>query len=208
VRVSAVAIRDEERLCHALLSGDEDAFVALVEQYHSSLMRLAMAYVKNRAVAEEVVQETWLGVLRGLERFERRSSLKTWIFRILVNTAKTRYAREAGSVPFSSLGDGADDRAEPSVEADRFSGGRWRSPTRAWDEIPESRLLSQETCGVIDEAISSLPRTQADVITLRDVGGWSSREVCALLGISEGNQRVLLHRARSKVRAALERYLG
>jgi RNA polymerase sigma-70 factor (ECF subfamily) len=111
-------------------------------------------------------------------------------------------------VPFSSLGEGADDRAERCVEADRFSDGRWRSVPRSWNEIPESRLLSQETCGVIDKAISSLPRAQAEVMTLRDVGGWSSDEVCALLEISQANQRVLLHRARSKVRAALERHLG
>jgi RNA polymerase sigma-70 factor (ECF subfamily) len=209
VHVNAVASRDEERLCHALLGQDEDAFVALVEQYHSSLVRLAMVYVKNRAVAEEVVQETWLGVLRGLDRFERRCSLKTWIFRILVNTAKTHFAREARSVPFSSLADVPDDGAAPSVEADRFtSDGRWRSSPSAWSEMPESRLLSRETCGVIDEAIASLPCAQAEVLTLRDVGGWSSEEVCALLGISEGNQRVLLHRARSKVRAALEQHLG
>jgi RNA polymerase sigma-70 factor (ECF subfamily) len=205
--VNAVAIQDEERLYHALLGGDEDAFVALVERYQSSLMRLASAYVKNRAVAEEVVQETWLGVLAGLERFERRSSLKTWIFRILLNTAKTRFARENRSVPFSSLGGNGDDPAQPSVEPERFTDGRWTSPPRPWKELPESRLLSKETCGVIDDVILSLPPTQAHVITLRDVGGWSSREVCALLALSEANQRVLLHRARSKVRAALEHYL-
>jgi RNA polymerase sigma-70 factor (ECF subfamily) len=208
MRVSTLVLDDEERLCSALLGGDEAAFAALVQQHHSSLMRLAMVYVRNRAVAEEIVQETWLGVLRGLERFERRSSLKTWIFRILVNTARTRFARENRSVPFSSLGDGADDFAELSVEADRFNDGHWSSPPRAWSEIPETRVLSQEMCTVIDEAIAALPRTQAEVITLRDVGGWSSREVCVLLDISEANQRVLLHRARSKIRAALERYLG
>jgi RNA polymerase sigma-70 factor (ECF subfamily) len=206
--MNATAIRDEERLCHALLGGDEVAFVALVERYQASLMRLATLYVKNRAVAEEVVQETWLGVLAGLDRFERRSSLKTWIFRILVNTAKTRFARENRTVPFSSLGYDASDSAEPSVEPERFTDGRWSLPPRRWNEIPEGRLLSQETCGVIDDAILSLPPAQAQVITLRDVGGWSSGDVCALLGISEANQRVLLHRARSKVRAALERHLG
>jgi RNA polymerase sigma-70 factor (ECF subfamily) len=160
-------------------------------------------------VAEEVVQDTWIAVLRGLRGFEGRSSLKTWIFRILVNVARTRFARENRSVPFSSLGGAEDDRAEPSVDPDRFAeDGQWRSPPRDWHELPETRLLSRETCGVIDEAIASLPRNQAEVITLRDVGGWSSGEVCTLLEISEGNQRVLLHRARSKVRAALERHLG
>src|SRR6266542_123309 len=126
--MNAVAIQDEERLYHALLRGDEDAFVALVERYQSSLMRLATAYVKNRAVAEEVVQETWLGVLAGLERFERRSSIKTWIFRILLNTARTRFARENRSVPSPPLGRNGNDPAEPSVEPERFQHGRWSSP--------------------------------------------------------------------------------
>jgi RNA polymerase sigma-70 factor (ECF subfamily) len=206
--VSAVAIRDEERLCRALLGGDEDAFVALVERYQAPLMRLASAYVKNRAVAEEVVQETWLAVIAGLDRFERRSSLKTWIFRILVNTAKTRFARENRTVPFSALAGNGEDPGEPSVEPERFTEGRWSSPPRRWNELPEDRLLSNETCRVIDEAILSLPQGQAQVITLRDVGGWSAGEVCMLLEISDANQRVLLHRARSRVRAAFERHLS
>jgi RNA polymerase sigma-70 factor, ECF subfamily len=205
--MNAVTIHDDERLCHALLSGDEDAFVGLVERYQASMLRLATAYVRNRAVAEEVVQETWLGVIAGLDRFEGRSSLKTWIFRILVNTAKTRFARENRAVPFSSLGN-MHDQVEPSVESERFTDGRWSSPPRRWDDLPESRLLSQETCAVIDEVILALSPGQAQVITLRDVGGWSSGDVCALLQISEANQRVLLHRARSKVRAALERHLS
>jgi RNA polymerase sigma-70 factor (ECF subfamily) len=212
--VNALATSEDERLCEALRAGDEETFTALVERYHSSLLRLAMVYVKNRAVAEEVVQETWLGVIRGLERFESRSLLKTWIFRILTNTAKTRAVREGRSVPFSSLAGGDEDDVGPSVEPERFLDasdpawpGHWASAPRSWDGVPEHRLVAKETRGVIRAAIESLPPMQAQVITLRDVEGWSSDEVRALLDISEANQRVLLHRARSKVRAALERYL-
>jgi len=209
--VSAVAAPDDARLYHALVAGDEQAFSALVERYHAPLLRLAMTYVRDRGVAEEVVQETWLGVLRGLERFERRSLLKTWIFRILTNTAKTRALRERRSVPFSSLTSGTDDG--PSVEPERFLAathpvwpGHWASPPRSWDDIPERHLESKEVREVIEAAIAALPPVQGQVISLRDVEGWSSEEVCELLELSEANQRVLLHRARSKVRAALERF--
>jgi RNA polymerase sigma-70 factor (ECF subfamily) len=209
--VSAVAAPDDARLYRGLRAGDEGAFIALVERYHAPLLRLAMTYVRDRSVAEEVVQETWLGVLRGLERFERRSLLKTWIFRILTNTAKTRAVRERRSIPFSSLTSGADD--EPSVEPERFLGathpvwpGHWASPPRSWDDIPERHLESKEVREVIEAAIAALPPVQGQVISLRDVEGWSSEEVCELLELSEANQRVLLHRARSKVRAALERF--
>lgn len=202
---------EEERLVRFLRDGDEAAFALLVERYHSSLTRLALAYVRDRAVAEEVVQETWLGVIRGIDRFEGRSSLKTWIFRILANTAKTRGERERRTIPFSAL-DGKG-RGEPAVEPERFLdpdhprwAGHWATPPASWGRIPEDRLVARETLACIEEAIELLPTVQAQVVTLRDVEGWSSEEVCALLGISEGNQRVLLHRARSKVRAALERY--
>lgn len=196
----------------ALRNGDEDAFVSLVERYHASLVRLAQVYVRDRAVAEEVAQEAWLGVIRGIDRFEGRSSLKTWILRILVNTAKTRAVRERRSIPFSTLMPEGED---PAVEPERFLAldhprwpGHWSAPPATWQGIPEERLLAGETLERITEAIAALPGNQREVITLRDVEGWSSEEVCALLEISEGNQRVLLHRARSKVRRALEDYFA
>jgi RNA polymerase sigma-70 factor, ECF subfamily len=202
---------EETRIADALRRGDEDAFVSLVERYHASLVRLAHIYIGDRAAAEEVAQETWLGVIRGIDRFEGRSSLKTWIFRILANRAKTRAARERRSIPFSAL---ASESVEPAVEPERFLApgqarrpGQWASPPSTWRGIPEERLLARETLGLIMESIAALPATQREVIMLRDVEGWSSEEVCALLEISEGNQRVLLHRARSKVRRALEDYL-
>jgi RNA polymerase sigma-70 factor (ECF subfamily) len=204
----------DERLRRALLAGDEATFAELVRRYQTSLLRLAMVYVRNPTVAEEVVQETWLGVLRGLDRFEGRSSLKTWIFRILTNTAKTRAERERRTVPLSAL-TADEDAGNPAVDPDRFLDaghprwpGHWASPPQPWDEIPEGRLLAKETLATIDAAIEQLPPMQRQVITLRDVEGWSSGEVCELLELSEGNQRVLLHRARSQVRGALERYLG
>jgi RNA polymerase sigma-70 factor, ECF subfamily len=209
--VNAVAIAQDRVVARALLNGDEKAFGELVERYHPTLLRVAMIYVKNRSVAEEVVQETWLGVMQGLERFENRSLLKTWIFRILTNIAKTRAARESRTIPFSSLP--ADHEDGPSVEAERFFSaderwaGHWASPPASWTGTPENRLVAKETLAVIRSTIEALPPMQARVIALRDVEGWPAEEVCALLEISEANQRVLLHRARSKVRAALERYL-
>ncbi len=166
-----------------------------------SLLRVAQLYVSSRAVAEEVVQETWLGVLKGLERFEGRSSVKTWIFRILANQAKSRGKREGRIVPFSSLGGEDDERA---VDPERFdTTGHWEAPPRA---VPEERLLAREARERIDAAIEALPPNQRAVITLRDVEGFGAEEACSVLGLSETNQRVLLHRARSKVRAALEEY--
>jgi RNA polymerase sigma-70 factor (ECF subfamily) len=212
--MTAVAARADEQLYDALRAGDERAFTDLVERYHGSLVRLATTYVKNRAVAEEVAQDTWLAVIRGLDRFESRSLLKTWIFRILTNKAKTRARRESRSRPFSSLESAEAGKGGPSVEPERFLDashpvwpGHWASPPRSWDDVPEARLVSRETRSLIDAAIAALPDLQARVITMRDVAGWSSEEVCEALGISDANQRVLLHRARSKVRAALERYL-
>jgi RNA polymerase sigma-70 factor (ECF subfamily) len=205
---------EDVRLVAALRRGDESAFASLLELYHSSLVRLAMVYVGNRAVAEEVAQETWLGVIKGIDRFEARSSLKTWIFRILTNTAKTRGEREGRTVPFSSLATETED-GETAVEPERFIeqsaarwGGHWAAPPTSWDTIPERSLASKETRAAIAEAIETLPPVQRQVITLRDVEGWGSDEVCALLDVSEANQRVLLHRARSKVRSALEAYLA
>jgi RNA polymerase sigma-70 factor (ECF subfamily) len=204
-----VAARDEQRLVAALRAGDQAAFEQLIRMYHASLLRVARIYVSSRAVAEEVVQETWLGVLNGIERFEGRSSLKTWIFRILTNIAKTRGVRESRSIPFSALQDPGL-VPEPAVEPERFrppddpvDPGAWASPPAP---LPEQVLLSRETLGVIEAAIESLPPSQRAVITLRDVEGWSSEEVRNALEVSETNQRVLLHRARSKVRRALEEY--
>jgi RNA polymerase sigma-70 factor (ECF subfamily) len=192
-------------LLERLRAGDDAAFMELVERHHGALVRLAQSFVSSRAVAEEVAQETWLGVLRGIDRFEGRSSLKTWIFRILVNRAKTRGEREARSVPFSSL----ERPGEPSVDPDRFvEAGAWASPPRRWDGEPEERLLAGEARAAIDAAIASLPPAQRQVITLRDVEGLDADEVAELLDLTAGNQRVLLHRARAKVRQALEEYLS
>jgi RNA polymerase sigma-70 factor (ECF subfamily) len=207
----AEAAPREDRLLRSLRVGDEQAFAELLRAHGPAMLRVALLYVGSRAVAEEVVQEAWLGVIAGLPRFEGRSSLKTWIFRILTKIAKTRGQREARSIPFSSLAP-ADEPGEPAVDSDRFLGpetawdGHWSS-ARAPDAVPEERLLAREARARLDAAIEALPENQRTVITLRDVSGLSSEETCDLLGISEINQRVLLHRARAKVRAAYEDYL-
>jgi RNA polymerase sigma-70 factor, ECF subfamily len=201
----------DAQLVAALRAGDETAFRELVRDWHGSLLRVAQIFVPSRSVAEEVVQETWLRVLGALDRFEGRSSLRTWVFRILVNTAKTRAQREGRVLPFSALNDPGripeaavdSDRFRPEDD-ERFPGG-WSSPPR---ELPEERLLAAETRQVIAGAIAGLPATQAAVISLRDVEGWSSEEVCNALDVTEVNQRVLLHRARANVRRALEEYLA
>jgi len=204
-------VLSEEQIIAALKRGDERAFVQLVERHQSLMLRVARRYVRSGAVAEEVVQETWLGVLNGIERFEGRASLKTWIFRILTNRALTRAEREGRMVPFSSIGDDDDDG--PAVDPDRFRPagdrwpGGWKSFPPSWDTLPEERLLARETLSFVGEAIAELPERQHLVIVLRDVEGWSAEEVCQSLEISEANQRVLLHRARSKVRRCLESYL-
>src|SRR3954453_18923472 len=195
-------------LLGALRAGDEDAFVALVNRYHESLRRVARAYVSTDAVAEEVVQETWLAAIDGLDRFEQRAGLKTWLFHILANKAKTRGVRERRSVPFASLGP-AD--AGPSVAPERFQAegdawpGHWAVPPRPWED-PERRLQSLEARERLRAAIAGLPDNQQAVLTLRDVEGLDAEEVCELLDLSGANQRVLLHRARARVRAELERY--
>jgi RNA polymerase sigma-70 factor, ECF subfamily len=187
--------------------------VRLVQRYQGPLLRLALVYTRSRAVAEEIVQDTWLGVLQGIERFERRSSFKTWLFRILVNRARTRREREGRTVPFSALGDAALEPAEPAVAPERFLGPshpewplHWAVPPRSWGASPEEQLLTQETLDLVEHAIAALPPAWREVITLRDVEGWTAEEVCNVLGISETNQRVLLHRARSRVRGVLERH--
>src|SRR3954447_7376869 len=204
----AMALPDSE-IVAALKRGDETVFADLVDAYSPGLMRMAGMFVRDRAVAEEVVQDTWLAVLRGIDRFEGRSSLKTWIYRILMNTAKTRGQREARSIPFSAAV--RDD--EPSVDPERFAGpdhrcaGGWMIGPSEW-QTPEEELLQGETRAVILHAIDDLPEAQKAVITMRDVEGFPPEEVSATLRISDGNQRVLLHRARSKVRRAIEAHLG
>jgi RNA polymerase sigma-70 factor (ECF subfamily) len=213
IRLRSVAKRaryrfaaDDQALVAALRAGDERAFEALVERYHRSLVQVALMYVRDRAIAEEVAQEAWLAVLEGIERFEGRSSLKTWVFRILTNRAKTRGQRERRQLPVSALM--GDD--EPEVSLDRFLPPDdphrplgWVAPPRAW---PEERLLTRETVERVRDAIAQLPPLQQAVIGLRDVEGFSPEEVAAALDISTGNERVLLHRARSRVRRELEEY--
>jgi RNA polymerase sigma-70 factor (ECF subfamily) len=199
-------------LVERLRAGDEAAFMELVDQLQPVMLRVARMYVSTTAVAEEVVQDAWLGVLRGLHSFEGRSSLRTWIFRILTNIAKTRGQREGRSLPFTSLA--GDDLDAPAVDPSRFdspegsSRGRWSTLPDDWTGIPEDRLLGHETLDLIGRVIASLPPMQAEVIRLRDALGWTSEEVRNALDLTETNQRVLLHRARAKVRAALERYLS
>jgi RNA polymerase sigma-70 factor (ECF subfamily) len=199
---------EDALLVEGLRAGDEAAFAAVMRMYGRGMLRVAEMYVSSRAVAEDVVQEAWVGVLRGIGRFEGRSSLKTWLYRIVANTAKTRGVRESRSIPFSSLGDDGD---EGTVDADRFLGsgdrfpGHWAVPPQAW--APEGRLLADETLGVVERAIEKLPPAQRAVITMRDVQGFTSEEVCNALDLTETNQRVLLHRARAKVRRALEEYM-
>jgi RNA polymerase sigma-70 factor, ECF subfamily len=207
---TSTAAAEEAALLARLRAGDEAAFGTLVDDNYATMLAVARTYVKTRAVAEEVVQEAWVGVLRGLDRFEGRSSLKTWIVSIVSNIARTHGVREARSAPFSSL---APADAEPAVDPDRFRGpddaypGHWRASPSDWGALPEEKLLGRETIGIAMRAIEALPAAQRTVITLRDVRGWEPGEVCDALDVTDGNQRVLLHRARSSVRGELERYL-
>jgi RNA polymerase sigma-70 factor (ECF subfamily) len=193
-----------------LRSGDEAAFMMLVEQHHTTMLRIARMYVSTRAVAEDVVQDAWLAVVKGLDRFEGRSSLRTWMYRIVANTAKTRGRSEGRSVPFSALAgdEAADLDAAMFQDADGRAPGTWRTPPASWSAVPEERLLGDETLRRIGRAIASLPPMQAQVIRLRDVLGWEAGEVCEVLDLTEANQRVLLHRARSRVRRDLDEYLS
>jgi RNA polymerase sigma-70 factor (ECF subfamily) len=205
---------EEIALIERLRNGDEAAFVTLVGQHHKSLLHVARGYVSDQAVAEEVVQETWLGVLRGLQNFEGRCSLKTWIFQILVNRARTRGQRESRTVAFSSLAVAELEDSRPAVDPSRFAGpnadypDHWSTAPQQWDLTPEQMVLSSECRALLEKAIAALPPVQRQVITLRDIHGWDSPEVCNALGITETNCRVLLHRARSRVRQAMEDYLG
>jgi RNA polymerase sigma-70 factor, ECF subfamily len=205
--------KDEQVLVAALRQGDESAFGFLIETYYGALLRLAMAYVPSRAVAEEVVQETWQGVLESLPRFEGRSSLKTWMFRILTNRAKTRGQRERRYESLDS-GDGQGEGDDEGWrEPERFiqSGalaGHWSTLPSMWDEeTPERLLLSKESRALIQQAIDALPLVQRQVMTLRDIEELDSKEVCNILEVTETNQRVLLHRARTKVRKFIEQQL-
>jgi RNA polymerase sigma-70 factor (ECF subfamily) len=200
----------EAELVAALRSGDEAAFSAIVDRYHARMVRLALTFVNDQGIAEEIVQEAWLGVLRGINRFEGRSSLQTWIFTILSNCARTRAQRERRTIAFSDYF-GDDEEGEPTVDPNRFHATgpdkrHWRSLPAAWHHLPEERFLAKETLAIAQQAIGQLPANQQSVILLRDVEGVSSEETCNILNISESNQRVLLHRARAKVQKALDSY--
>ena len=205
-----VASDDDPHFIELLRNGNEAAFVSLIDRYSDTMVRLAMFYVMALPVAEEVVQETWMSVFESLDHFEGRSSLRTWMFRILTNCAKTWAQREGRSIPFSSHSSMSADHSEPAAEPDRFlpvehhRAGYWVSVHR--EEMPEERLLLQETRMCLERAIEALPPNQREIIILRDIEGWTNDEICDTLGISPGNERVLLHRARSKVRSALEKY--
>src|ERR671918_815045 len=203
----------ESTLLTGLRRREEGAFEELISIYGSPLLRVAMIYTGSRAIAEEVVQETWLGVLRGLDRFEGRSSLRSWIVSILLNTARTRGKRERRMLPISFLSRRREEGGGgPTVDPDRFQGRRgelpgwWAVPPERWEE-PDERLARDDARAVIVEAIRGLPSRQREVIAMRDLSGCSAEEACNMLGLSETNQRVLLHRARAKVRAALEEHL-
>jgi RNA polymerase sigma-70 factor (ECF subfamily) len=202
----------EASLVEALRAGDEEAFASLVRRHHAALRRVVRRYVSTDAVADEVVQEAWLAVIKGLDRFEQRASLKTWIFHIAVNLAKTRGGRERRCVPFSVLADDGAGDATPSVPPQRFQRpgdawpGHWAVAPRPWED-PDRRLQSLEAREELRAAISALPEVQQAVLTLRDVEGLPAEEVCSLLDLSAGNQRVILHRARSRLRATLESYM-
>jgi RNA polymerase sigma-70 factor (ECF subfamily) len=204
---------DDTTLVDALRAGDERAFAWMLDRYTPQLRRVARMYVATDAQAEEVVQETWLGVVKGIGRFEGRSSVKTWIHRILVNIARTKGTRESRALPFSSAPGALTDGAEPTFSVDRFRPpddpewpGHWSSLPLDWEHQPERRLLAGETLELVGAALHTLPPSQREVLTLRDVNGWSSAEVCDALGVSEANQRVLLHRGRARIRQALESY--
>lgn len=213
VRLGQSDAPDDRQLVAAIRGGDDDAFACLIDRYHPSLVRIATLFVRDHGVAEEVAQETWIGVLRGLDRFEGRSSFRTWLFSILANHARRRGQRERRTIPFSALGRAAGNDAEPAVDPDRFFPpgnewtGYWASPPRNLVDDPEAALLSAEARAAIEQAMAALPPNQQAVIRLRDVEGWESADVCNALGLSATNQRVLLHRARSRVRQALAPYL-
>lgn len=200
----------DDDLVTRLRAGDEDAFRELIDEFDVPLRRVARTYVSTDAAADEVVQDVWVGVLRGIDRFEQRSSLKTWIYRILLNIARTRGVRDRRSIPFASLGDAGDEG--PTFDLDRFQNasgqhpGHWSEFPMRWHDHPEVRAVGHETIAVVRDALSTLPAAQQEVVRLRDLEGWTGAEVCNALDITDTNQRVLLHRGRAKIRAALESY--
>lgn len=208
------ATADDRRIVGGLRDGDEAVFGELIDRYHASLVRVAGRYVPSRAVAEEVAQDTWIAVIEGIDRFEGRSSFKTWLYRILIYRAKARGERERRTVPMSSLQSEEVDDSAPLVPADRFQPagaewpGHWATKPQRWDGDAEARLLAGEARGLIEATIARLPQAQRDVIVLRDISQFGAAEVCEMLDVTEANQRVLLHRARSRVRAVLEDYLS
>ena len=193
----------------ALRTGDEDAFRTVVTALNPGLTRLARTYV-TQALAEEVVQETWAAVIRSIDEFEERSSLTTWIYRIMLNKVRTLAPREAKILPFAAMGHTSDGQHQ-SVDPDRLMAeghpGHWTTPPLAWQRLPDEQLEADETLKTITDAIKQLPPAQQEVVTLRDVQGWTADEVCNTLGISSVNQRVLLHRGRTTLRTVLEEYL-
>src|SRR3989475_10956937 len=209
---SQTIVRDSDAKLIALLrDGDEAAFARLIDAYSAPLLRLALAFVQSPSIAEEVVQETWLAVVTGIGRFEGRSSVKTWLFKILTNKAKTRAVSERRTIAFSQFD--ADNGDQPAVDSDRFLPashpqwpGHWATAPQAWSMGPEGTALDRETLAVLRSALEDLPRAQRVVVALRDVHGWPAADVCAALDLTEANQRVLLHRGRSRLRAVLERY--
>jgi RNA polymerase sigma-70 factor (ECF subfamily) len=209
---TAVALKTDEALLSRLCAGEESAFDELVDKHHSALIRMAMGYVADREVAEEVVQDTWMAVIEGLDRFEGRSSIRTWIFGILIHKAKDRGIREKRHTTFSAFESSEDDNEE-AVDPSRFHqtgerAGHWVFPPQPWDEqTPEKLLASQQTINAMNSAIESLPRTLKEVLILRDVEGVDIKEACALLNITETNLYVRLHRARERVRKVLEAHL-
>ena len=203
-------LRGDEAIVARLRAGDEEAFAALVDSVGPTMFRLVLAIVGSRAAAEDVVQDAWLSVLRALDRFEGRSSLRTWICAIALNAARKRVARDRANVPAGGFGDEQDD-VDPLAGAffdaahPRWAGA-WCSAVPDWHEIPDAQLLSNETRAVLARAVRTLPAAQRAVFLLRDVEGWSAPEVCNVLALSGSNQRVLLHRARVRLRAALAAY--
>jgi RNA polymerase sigma-70 factor (ECF subfamily) len=203
-------LADQRALVEELAAGDQHSFHELIDRLYPSMKRLARSYVDSEALAEDVVQETWLAVIRGIGRFEHRSSLNTWIFAILLNKARTHSSRERRTLPLSSLA--RPYASETALEEDRFQNdedpwpGEWATPPRPWQK-PERRLLSLEIRERLKDALDELPARQRAVVTLRDVEGLSAGEVCRLLGVSAENQRVLLHRGRARLRDALEAYV-
>ena len=201
--VRSDALADDAELVRRLQAGDEAAFTALVERFHAPLLRIAMSFVPSRAVAEDAVQDTWVGVVRGIERFEGRSSLKTWLYRIVVNRARSAGVKARRETPTDLA------RSEPAVPPHRFdASGQWSDPPEAWAEDAEDRLEAKKTVALITRHLDEVPPAQRQVVLLRDFEGLGAADVCELLGISEANQRVLLHRGRSRIRGMLERERG